>query len=73
MQPPYGGKLPTAIDSRGSIRSGSSVGFGRSVSNRHEQQRGEFLPMGEGEKTYGKERKINLESDGRSNKTTGKN
>lgn len=46
--PPYERKIPTAIDSRGSIRSGSSVGFGRSVSNRHEQQRVAVLPMGEG-------------------------
>lgn len=30
----YERKIPTAIDSRGSIR---SVGFGRSMSNRHEQ------------------------------------
>lgn len=39
----YERKIPAAIDSRGSIRSGSSVGFGKSVSNRHEQHQEWFF------------------------------
>lgn len=60
----YERKIPTAIGSRGSIRSGSSVGFGRSVSNRHQQhQEWYFYQRGRGcnkEKYVEKWRKANF-------------